>query len=55
MDGAYSQNTPLFISFVDFKEAFDSINQDMMFSILQDYGIADKIVSVICVLYDQST
>ena len=55
MDGAHSQNIPLFITFVDFKKAFDSIDRDMMFSILQHYGIPDKIVSAIRVLYDQST
>ena len=47
MDGAFSQNIPLFITFVDFKKAFDSIDRDMMFAILQHYGIPDKIVSAI--------
>ena len=55
MDGAYSQNIPLFITFVDFKKAFDSIDRAMMFAILRHYGIPDKIVSAIRVLYDQST
>ena len=55
MDGAYSQNIPLFITFVDFKKAFDSIDRSMMFAILRHYGIPDKIVSAIRVLFDQST
>ena len=55
MDGAHSQNIPLFITFVDFKKAFDSIDRAMMFTILRHYGIPDKIVSAIRVLYDQST
>ena len=55
MDGAYSQNIPLFITFVDFKKAFDSIDRAMMFAILRHYGIPDKIVSAIRALYDQST
>ena len=38
-----------------FKKAFDSINRDMMFAILQHYGIPNNIVSAIRVLYDQST
>ena len=55
MDGAISQNIILFITLVDFKKAFKLIDRDMMFSILQHYGIPDKIVSAIRVLYDQST
>ena len=54
MDGAYSQNIPLFITFVDFKKAFDSIDRAIMFAILRHYGIPDKIVSEIRVFYDQS-
>ena len=55
MDGAYTEAIPLFITFVDFKKAFDSIDREMMFSILQHYGIPKKIVSAIRVLYDNST
>ena len=55
IDGAFSQNIPLFITFIDLKKAFDSIDWDMMLAILQNYGISDKIVSAIQVLYDQST
>ena len=51
MEGAFSQNIPLFI---DFKKAFDSIDRAMMFAILRHYGIPEKIVSAIRVMYDQS-
>ena len=50
MVGAHSQNIPLFITSFDFKKALDSIDRDMMFSILQHYGILDKIVAAIHVL-----
>ena len=33
MDGDFSQNMPLFITFVDFQNPFDSIDRDMMFAI----------------------
>ena len=55
MDGANSQKIPFFITFVDLKKAFVLIGRDMMFAILQLWGINDKIVSTIGVLSDQST
>jgi hypothetical protein len=54
MDGAYAQNIPLYITFIDFKKAFDSVDREMMFAILRHYGIPAKIVDAIRVLYDKS-
>lgn len=44
---------PLCITFIDFKKACDSI-RDMMFAILRHYGIPEKILKGIRVLYDNS-
>ncbi len=55
MDGEKSKIIPLFVTFIDFKKAFDSIYRDMMFAILRHYGIPEKIVTEIRVLYDEST
>ena len=54
MEGAQNEKIPLFITFIDFKKAFDSIDRDMMFAILRHYGILEKIVSAIRALYDNS-
>ena len=45
---------PLTITFIDFKKAFDSINREVMFSVLRHYGIPDKLVKAIGVLYNNS-
>ncbi len=55
IEGARAQLLPLYITFVDFKEAFDSIDRPMMFAILRHYGIPQKIIDAIRVLYDGST
>ena len=55
IEGALARKLPLFITFIDFKKAFDSINRTIMFAILRHYGIPDKIVSAIKVLYEGST
>ena len=55
MEGALLDGCPLFITFIDFKKAFDSIDREMMFAILRHYGIPQVIVSAIRVLYDSST
>ena len=54
MEGASSQNIPLFITFIDFMKAFDSIDREMKFAILRHYGIPEQILSAIRVLYDDS-
>ncbi|XP_066923743.1 uncharacterized protein [Clytia hemisphaerica] len=39
------------ISFIDFRKAFDSINRDRMFQILQAYCIPETVVNAIKVIY----
>ena len=44
MEGAWYQQLPLFVTFIDFQKAFDSIDRMMMFAILRHYAIPEKIV-----------
>ena len=54
MEAFQSQQLPLTITFIDFKKAFDSINREVMFSVLRHYGIPDKLVKAIGALYNNS-
>jgi hypothetical protein len=55
MEGAEFDHEALFITFVDFKKAFDSIDRDLMFAILRHYGIPESIVAAIRSLYYRSS
>ena len=42
----------LYINFIDFEKAFDSISRDVLWRLLRHYGLPDKIVTIIKVLYE---
>ena len=44
-------NAPLCIGFIDFKNAFDCIYHETLWKILRHYGLPQKIVDLISVLY----
>ena len=54
IEGAKAQDIPLYITFIDFKKAFDSVDREMMFAIMRHIGIPQKIVNVTRLLYDKS-
>ena len=47
--------TPLYINFVDFQRAFDSIDHEMLWNILRHYGLLKKIIKIIKLLYENFT
>ena len=47
--------TPLVLSFIDFEQAFDSVDRRALVKILSLYGIADKYTKVIGVMYENNT
>ena len=44
--------SPLYTTFIDFEKAFDSLNQEVMWKILDGYGIPEKIINLIRSSYD---
>lgn len=54
IEGTIDKNLDLYIIFVDFKKAFDSLIRNVMFDILRHYGIPEKNVRAICTIYNNS-
>ena len=42
----------LYINFIDFEKAFDSISREVFWKLLRHYGMPDKMVTIIGVLYE---
>ena len=51
IEGVKSENLKSVLTFVDFKKAFDSIDRGKLIEILRAYGIPEKIVQAINVMY----
>ena len=40
-------NSPLYINFIDYEKAFDSVDRETLWKLLRHYGIPEKITSLI--------
>ena len=48
-------NSPLYINFIDYEKAFDSVDRETMWKLLRHYGVPKKIISLIrCIYQDMS-
>ena len=47
-------NSNLYICFVDFEKAFDSVHRETLWRLLKIYGIPDKLVNMIKTMYRNS-
>ena len=51
LEQSHEWNSPLYLAFVDFEKAFDSLHRDSLWRILRHYGIPQKLVNIIKDLY----
>ena len=54
MEAYYQRKLPMTAVFIDLKKRFDSIDREMMWKILRNYGIPKKIVNAIAVIYSSN-
>ena len=46
-------NSELFVNFIDYKKAFDSLDRKSLWKICRHYGIPEKIINIIKAIYDK--
>ena len=51
----WSGTPPLYINFIDYEKAFDSVDRETVWKVLRHYGVPEKIISFIrCTFQDMS-
>ena len=51
LEQAYEWRQPIIINFIDFEKAFDSIDHDSLWQIIEIYGIPKKIINIVKEMY----
>ncbi|CAF5066742.1 unnamed protein product, partial [Rotaria magnacalcarata] len=54
MEKASEYDIPLFICFIDIQKAYDSVNRELLWKICSHYGLTDKIVKSLQLVYKDS-
>ena len=47
-------NKSLFMCFIDITKAYDSVNRDLLWRVCRKYGISEKLVNLLKMLYKNS-
>lgn len=48
-------NSPLYVNFIDYEKAFDSIDRNTLWKLMQHYGIPQKFITLIQKIYEGSS
>ena len=51
MEQSLEWNSPLYISFIDYEKAFNSVDRKTMWKLLRHYGVPEKIISLLRCTY----
>ena len=51
LEQSHDFNSLINANFADFRKAFDSIHRDSLYKILQHYGVPDKLLYIIKLVY----
>ena len=55
MEQSLEWNSPIYINFIDYEKAFNSVDRETMWKLLRHYGVPEKIISLIwCTFQDMS-
>ena len=54
IDKSLCGQTPLFLSFIDYEQAFDSVDRRGLAKVLSLRGVPDKYIKVICAMYENN-
>ena len=54
MEKSREYNRPIYMCFIDIQKAYDSVNRDLLWKICRQYGLTDKIVRLLKLMYRNS-
>ena len=53
MEQSIEWNSPLYVNFIDYEKAFDSVDRETLWKLLSHYGIPEKIIALIKCIYQE--
>ena len=54
LEQAIEWNSNLYLCFIDFEKAFDSVHRETLWKIMKSYGIPEKLIQMVKIMYEDS-